>query len=111
MKNLLICFAVMAALFFGCKKDEAPTIYGDWLTINSVGFLWEYHIQEDGLFCRTLPQFHPTLICNEYVQSGDTIRVNTPTPEVWVWRWECENVASVQIWQDSVLITAVLAKR
>lgn len=79
-----------------CRKERQPDIYGDWETITTVGFKWQYAIDRRGQFCKALPEYFPeTNFCYDYSERADSTFIHSPTPEVWVWEFEGQNVAVV----------------
>jgi len=96
----------MVALYFvavaACHKDPKPTVYGNWETVNAVGFHWYYDIAADGDLCKRLPEYFPdTAFCYDYdvvvTNDATTVTVHTPTPETWVWDFVCDDVADVTV--------------
>ena len=96
MKNLTV-FALLCFITYGaCKKEPNPNIYGHWKTISALGDQWEYDIDRTGLFCKSLPPyFGTTFFCWPYRENGDTLFIDKPEPEVWIWHFEAPNVATV----------------
>lgn len=92
-----VWIAICASTFsFQCKKEEIPSVYGKWETLSVVGFKWDYRFDDDGTFCRALPEyFLDTAFCYKFEQRGDTSFIQSPEPEIWVWEWEGENIAVV----------------
>lgn len=94
---LLAVFALaLACMIFGCRKERQPNIYGNWETINAVGFDWQYQIDRRGQFCKMLPEYFPeTSFCYDYHERGDSTFIEAPTREVWIWEFEADDVAVV----------------
>lgn len=124
MKNVLSSFPVRAAvlimLFNGilalstqCKKEELPhPVFGQWETVNAVGFKWEYEIEESCNFCRSLPEyFGTTKFCYPYSRSADTLFILTPDPERWTLQVQTRDAILVTVNRESGTSDAFLLSR
>jgi len=100
-ERLVLLGLVFFLAFFGCKKEPLPhPIYGEWETVNAVGFKWEYNIQEDGFFCRSLPEyFGETKFCYNYQRVDDTLFIQANSPERWTLQIQT---------RDAILVTSTL---
>ena len=91
---LIGCHLIFTAV--SCKKEDPFPIHGKWETINAVGFKWDYDIQKNGQACKALEEYFPgTSFCFDYRISADTLFIYGQSPEVWIWEFECEDVAVV----------------
>lgn len=95
---LFICTVLFLAVNSQCKKDRIPKVYGQWETLSAVGFEWEYDITKNGQFCRTLPDYFNTWFCFPYDQNRDTLFVHAANEEIWVWEFEGNDVAVVDVY-------------
>ena len=102
MKKLLLLSGIIA-LLSSCKKDVF-TPYGKWETVEAVGYKWEYSIEKNGQFCKSLPSEFPlTSFCHDYqiAANGLTMTVFAPTQEAWEFSPVCEDVADVTVTYSS----------
>lgn len=98
--NLLKVIAFAAYFFWlaACRKDDKPTVYGHWETVNAVGFNWEYVITKDAQLCKRLPEYFPdTSFCFDFDVDGDVVTVHAPTVETWHWEFVADDVADVNV--------------
>lgn len=112
MKKLLL-FIGIVALFGACKKDIF-TPYGEWETVNAVGYKWEYSIEKNGQFCKSLPeQFPLTSFCFDYqmASNGLNMTINSPDKEAWEFTPVCEDVADVSVTYPSGEVVRFILKR
>jgi len=110
----LLAFLLSIALSYGCKKEPLPhPIYGEWETVNAVGFKFDYKIQEGGLFCRSLPEyFGNTWFCFDYNRQADTLFVNIEAdPERWVLDFQTRDAVLVNVKKESGSTDAFLLVR
>lgn len=105
--TLFLVFAALLSLCFSyCKKaEQEPPYYGDWETVTTTGFSWEYEVNADR-FCTMLPEhFGSTQFCYQYTvnKGGDTLRVDVQGVEVvYVWEFVGNNTSTavVEQWQN-----------
>lgn len=112
MKKLLLLIAIIT-LLISCKKDIF-TPYGEWETVNSVGYKWEYAIEKNGQFCKSLPdQFPLTSFCHDYqmATNGLNMTVFAPDEESWVFTPVCEDVADVSVTYQNGEVVRFIIKR
>jgi hypothetical protein len=114
MKNLLylIVLFTIAILSFNCHKEPKPTFLGNWETVTTVGFKFEYQITA-AQHCRQLPEyFGTTSFCYPYEAIDDnTIVVNANSVERWDWDFIGCDAASVTITSaDSSKIEVILKR-
>ena len=109
MKKLLLNIAFAIASIFGlaltvtsCCKEDQPSIYGEWETVQALGYEWDYRVDKGGQFCRTLePVFPNTTFCYDYEWDGSTLTVHAPQNlQQWIWDFECPTVAVVTIKEE-----------
>lgn len=102
MKNFLFAFCILIALG-SCKKEPLHhPIYGEWETVNAVGFKWQYDIREGGLFCRSLPEVYGlTKLCYEYKRQDDTVWIFANDPERWTLDIQTRDAILVTVKRDS----------
>lgn len=105
MKKLFFNIAIAAVLALSitaCCKEDKPSIYGEWETVQALGYEWDYRVDKGGQFCRTLePVFPNTTFCYDYEWDGSTLTVHAPQNlQQWIWDFECPTVAVVTIKEE-----------
>lgn len=101
-KQILVAAFMLLAACFGCHKEHENTIYGEWKTINTVGFAYDYSIQKGGYHCRSLPDvFGTTMFCYDYTEKNDSLFIAANDPEHWVLEYENADLVVVKVHRDS----------
>lgn len=99
----------------GCKKEPQSEckVCGEWVTLAPTFAQWEYKIDEDGLFCRKLPEvFQNTTFCYDFgIMNYDSILVKAEVEEWYVFKFETEDVAVLEHHKDGQLSVSVVKKK
>lgn len=123
MKNVstpvwaFIQITALAIYFFAvasCHKDNSPSVFGNWETVNAIGYQWQYNITDGGQLCKKLPEIFPaTSFCFDYAvdASGDVVTVFAPSVESWRWSFVCDDVADVVVTLPDSSIQRFILKR
>lgn len=96
-----------------CKKDPVPNFYGNWKTVEALGYPYEYNIEKDGRFCKKYVEgFGELYFCNDFEVISDTeIKINANWKEVWVWNFISYDVAEVvATYDDSTKYIRILRR-
>lgn len=92
-----VCLLLCLSFSVGCRKDQEAEIFGDWETVSAVGFKWEYSIRRNGVICQSLQEYFPgTEFCHTFKKSSDTLFIANPALDVWVYKFEAEDVLTVR---------------
>lgn len=97
---LMFGFLLWVGFMMACHKEKKPAVYGNWETVNAVGFHWEYKFTNEGQFCRRLPEYFPdTSFCFSFQvdKAGTTTIIATPESETWIWDFVADDVADVNV--------------
>ena len=113
MKKTSIILLFVLLVFTGCKRDIF-TPYGEWETVTTEGYEWEYNIQKDGQFCRLLPEYFPgTSFCFDYSISPNKLQISISNEDAEVWEIDpvCEDAADVTVTKKDGSVTRFIIKR
>lgn len=108
---LLIAFTTLSSL--NCTKDQKPTYFGKWETVQAFGVAFEYNIEKGGQFCQKAPEvFGQTSFCYDYSTPTDTeLIVQGNQVSTWVWSFVCSDVADVTVTLDDSTVQRIILKK
>lgn len=104
--------AIAILVFSECKKEQQPSIVGQWETVESLGYKWDFDIDDDGQFCRSLAEaFGTTQFCFPYLITGSELILNAPVVERWSILFVCDDVADITITYPDDSVQRMILKR